>query len=361
MSSKRVITTELEGREEAFRVLAVAEAIGKPCLLIGVPGTAKTQTLMDYSKAYYGGDAMMAIDKTFILETDEGTKSAEVKGRIDIGSLVKENQYVINSPIVGAEYVLINEIDKASAGLRNSLLGVMNEKFLFNGENKVPCSWKVFCATANEIPEEELNSPFWDRFVFKANISRITKTQLVNYYTKQSGAGKSRQISIEIPTADEISNIVANMDIEKLKIVIDACHSKLSDRTLSYLPRLIAAVGVVYGKGINQAIVKTAELLCGYEVSKALGKKLEPAEISAIRSKIELLAGYRDVKSIITEVANIRKELERVKALPGVITESDYNDVAAEIRLVVNQNPVIIASKEQKDAMKAKAEAIPTN
>lgn len=344
---KRVIKTELEGREDAFRVLAVAEAIGKPCLLIGVPGTAKTKTLLDYAKAFYNDDQMSTIEKTFILETDEGTKSAEVKGRINVGELVKNNQYVVNSPIVNAEFVLINEIDKASAGLRNSLLGVMNEKYLFNGDEKLPCNWKLFCATANEIPDDEKNSPFWDRFVFKSEVNRINKTQIINYYNKQSGAKKTKDININIPDENEINIIVSNIDVDKLQKFIDVCYSKLSDRTLSYLPKLIAAVSVVYDKGLVQAMIKTCELLCGFETAKLLAKQLEPVEVSALRSKIEMLATYREQDQISKEGKAIKTELERIRQIPGLMTKSDVEDIVNEIKFTISQNPIVKKAQEQ--------------
>ena len=47
--------------------------------------------------------------------------------------LFVDNTYELVTPTVGADVVVINEVDKASNNIRNSLLGVMNERFLFNG------------------------------------------------------------------------------------------------------------------------------------------------------------------------------------------------------------------------------------
>jgi len=57
--------------------------------------------------------------------------------------------------LASSDIVVINEVDKASSNVRNSLLGVMNEKFLFNGKSKIPCNWQLFVATCNEIPKED--------------------------------------------------------------------------------------------------------------------------------------------------------------------------------------------------------------
>jgi len=360
---KRTIKTDLIGREEAFRVLALAESVGKPCLLIGVPGTGKTKTLLDYAAAFYNNDQLATMEKTFILETDEGTKSAEVKGRINVGELVKNNTYVITSPIVKSDFILINEIDKASAGLRNSLLGVMNEKYLFNGEEKISCNWKLFCATANEIPDDEKNSPFWDRFVFKAEIARINKTQILSYYDKQSGAKGSRNTIINIPNEAEIDAIIKNIDVDKLKKFIDICYSKLSDRTLSYLPKLIAAASVIYDKGLTQSMIKVCDLLCGYDTAKLLAKQLEPVEVSNLRSKIEMLSGYRDQEQIEKEIGIIRADLVSIiKNKPDLLNNSDVEDIKNEIKFVISQNPLIQQIKQQEESFKnspVQADALP--
>ena len=75
------IKTPLVGRSETFKVLAVAHATQKPILLVGEPGVGKTKALLDYGLALHGGDAQKTLNETFILETDESTRSPEIKGR----------------------------------------------------------------------------------------------------------------------------------------------------------------------------------------------------------------------------------------------------------------------------------------
>lgn len=76
----RQIETSLINKEEVFKMLALAEATGLPCLLIGQPGVAKTKTVVDYAKAWLNKDGKMTAkdfaEKIYILETDEGTKAS---------------------------------------------------------------------------------------------------------------------------------------------------------------------------------------------------------------------------------------------------------------------------------------------
>jgi hypothetical protein len=115
----------------------------------------------------------------------------------------------------------------------------MNEKFLFNGKHKLPCKWKLFVATCNEIPKDEVSSPFWDRFILKMNVSRISAGQMTKYYGADN---KNYQEIIElgIPNKDELANVI--VPISKLEKFLEVGYSNLSDRTLTYVPLLTKAV-----------------------------------------------------------------------------------------------------------------------
>ena len=177
----RKINTNLMKKLETFKVMALGEAIQTPILLIGPPGVAKTAAVIDFAKASLG---KLKGEDLFLLETDEGTKSNAIKGNVDLQALTTENVYKVDSPVTRAKVVVVNEIDKASASLRNSLLGVMNERVLFNGKEKLPCKWTNFIATCNEIPDDESDSPFWDRFLITHDVKRLSPADMMKYYNK---------------------------------------------------------------------------------------------------------------------------------------------------------------------------------
>tara|TARA_R110002051_G_scaffold68910_1_gene124096 strand:+ start:658 stop:1005 length:348 start_codon:yes stop_codon:yes gene_type:complete len=112
----RTINTNLMKKLETFKVMALGEAVNTPILLIGPPGVAKTASVIDFAKASLG---KIGNDDLFLLETDEGTRSNAIKGNVDLEALTTTNKYHIDSPVTKAKVVVINEIDKASASLRN--------------------------------------------------------------------------------------------------------------------------------------------------------------------------------------------------------------------------------------------------
>jgi hypothetical protein len=343
---KLTVKTNLLGRSETFKILAIGHATGYPVLLVGPPGVGKTRVLLDYSMGLHNNNALDALENTFILETDEGTRPAEIKGRVDMEKLLAPGvdaagkpltpKYELNSPIAKAKMILINEVDKANPGLRNSMLGVMNEKMLFNGQDKLYCPWELFCASCNLIPKEEADNPFWDRFVIKHHVNRLTKTQMMQYYNKNSKA----PVEINLPDQQDINNFIAtSLPADVLRAFLDVAYNQLSDRSLSYIPRLIAAVSFVFEVPAKKAAIKTCEILVSPEVAKQLGQKLEPAEISNIRNKIEYISSLQNYDQIINQIEDIKKAAAAASLLPAV-TKSDMEDLAKDLNKILAKHPV---------------------
>ena len=320
----RTITTNLMKKEETFRVMALGEAVKTPILLIGPPGVAKTAAVIDFAKASLG---KLGSSDLFLLETDEGTRSNAVKGNVDLEALTTTNKYQINSPITSAKVVVINEIDKASASLRNSLLGIMNEKVLFNGTEKVPCQWKNFIATCNEIPDDEKDSPFWDRFLITHEVNRMSQSDMLNYYSK-GGKSFMQQQDISMPEQTDIDAIT--LDPDKLKKVLDVAHSHLSDRALSFLPVLVKNVMCVWGMNQDRGLVKTAELLVGKAVAKELAKTLVPKEVRALYDVIDAIGECMSTEEYNAKYDKL--ELAYGEASKGgFITKQDEIDLQSRI------------------------------
>ena len=268
-------------KTETFKVMALGEAINTPILLIGPPGVAKTASVIDFATASLG---TIGSNDLFLLETDEGTRSNAVKGNVDLEALTTTNKYKIDSPITDAKVVVINEIDKASASLRNSLLGIMNEKVLFNGKEKLDCQWTNFIATCNEIPDDEKDSPFWDRFLITHEVNRLSRADMMEYYAK---GGKSffQTYNINLPEDSDISSV--SLDNDKLKKVLDIAHSELSDRALSFLPTLVKNVMFVWQLNADRAMVKTVELLVNKSKANELAKVLVHKKVRAVYDLVD--------------------------------------------------------------------------
>lgn len=358
----RTIETSLINKEEVFRMLALAESTGLPLLLVGQPGVAKTKTVIEYAKAWLNRDGKMTAEdfanKIYILETDEGTKASEIKGMPDLGKLFTENKYELAAPIAEAEIVVINEVDKASSAIRNAMLGVMNEKFLFNGKHKIPCKWKLFVATCNEIPKEEVGSPFWDRFMLKQTVNRVSAGELVKYYNKGARNYKER-FQIGVPTKAEIESVVISP--KKLEKYLEVGYNSSSDRTLTFVPMLTKAVSYIWDISVDKALVKTANIMISTTAGSELQNKLMSPEVKGVMSKVEMLHSYTTNEQLELAIAEIESMINTYTSR-GIMDTDQVTEIETSMQYILAEHPARkdYTSAEEFDTIMEEAIASPS-
>ena len=322
-TTTRKIRTKLIGKDETFKVLALGELTQLPVLLLGEPGVGKTQCLIDYAAAKYNYDAEEVRDKTFIIELDEGTKTSEIKGRVDMKALMEDKEYKIDAPIANSEFLLINEVDKGTSGVRNTLLSVMREKALFYGNEIKKCKWTVFAGSCNTIPEDEIENPFWDRFVLTTKVERVGADNF-----KEIWKGKPISIDMPTPTMEDINQ--ENVSDKNITKFIKVVYESISDRTASYLSKLVKAIKLIYNIEEVEALMKCCELIAPTKLSD-LSSKLETKRENSVRTKIDSLEGVinGDNKSYtevyVSNILDDLNELGKMKSYKGKISELTQN------------------------------------
>lgn len=359
VADKRIIQSSLINKDEVFKMCALAESTGLCLLLEGVPGTAKTKTVIEYAKAWLMKD-IETMDatakkklqddfdkKVFILETDEGTKPSELKGIPNMAKLFEHNTYELFSPLADAEVVIINEIDKASSGVRNALLGIMNEKMLFNGQRKVPCKWKLFVATCNEIPKDEVKSPFWDRFMLKMKVSRVGAGELVKYY-EMGGKDYKQSISVAVPKKEEIDNIAIHP--AKLSKFLNVAYENLSDRTLTFVPTLAKAACYVWDVTVDKALIKVADVMLGKSAASTLQSTLINPNVKEIMNKIDMLNTMNTPRLLQNALEEI-KQLTTTYKSTKKIDDLDIEEIMTSIDSKMDIHPLRDQLKSEEDTL----------
>lgn len=345
-SRRKVISTNILGKGEAYRHLALAESVNLPLLLVGAVGVAKTAVVTSWSKAnieeYNIETNKFELNrkddkKVFIIETDTDTRSKEIKGHIDMKELAINNNYSIRTPIKDYPYLVFNEIDKASNAFRNACLSIMNEKVLFNGEETVPCNWELFVATCNVIPEDEVNSPFWDRFVIKMNVDRLSSGEMAQYY-KDGDKNAKYEYIISIPTAEEIESVV--VPTHKLVKALEVLYDKCTDRVLTYLPTLTKAISFIWNCSVDKALVKAAEIIAGKNIANLLSQRIISNHLKNLFNEIDLLRMESDHDRIRNRIGVISKTVGELES-KGELTSDEIQELVERLEEIVNSHAML--------------------
>lgn len=299
------IVTHLFNREHVFRVLRVAERNRLPILLLGEVGTGKTQLFFDYVKSLSNGAPL----KVFIRQLHFDTRAEDLLGFISLPEL-KQGKVVRIGGIQEAEYVLLDEIDKASSSVRNLFLSVLRERAVFDGKEFVACNWKLLVGTTNKSEFDEEDQAFLDRFVLKVKISRVGLP-----HAKELLYLKEKTINLE---EKEVSPSIFNTALSILEKILPEVYEHISDRTITYLPSICYSFLSLYNNDLTLALLDTLSYTVSEEIAFSLLDKLTQHK-ELLQAK-ELLNAYfraqdEETKNFIkTKIFSLLKESE--KTLP---------------------------------------------
>ncbi len=169
----RAITKEMQGHflemNEIIEGLTIALVAEQNILLIGPPGSAKTQISKFIAKAISGEffDQLMT----------KHTVPDELFGPVDIIAMREKKVFkrVTEGTLATADIALLDEIWKASSAIVNYLLRALNEREFKENGKVVKLPLKMAIACSNEYPTGEETSAIFDRFNLKYEATYITE------------------------------------------------------------------------------------------------------------------------------------------------------------------------------------------
>ncbi len=162
-------------KQPLIDLMTVAAVAQEPLLLVGPPGTAKSDLVIKFKDA-------LGIDSADYFEylLTRFTEPSEVLGPIDINEL-RGGRYIRRErgKLPTARLVFLDEIFKASSAILNALLTVINERKFYQDGVPVPVKLKVLFAATNEIPEHSELGALKDRFCLKAACRSVQETHFI--------------------------------------------------------------------------------------------------------------------------------------------------------------------------------------
>lgn len=151
-------------KQELIDLMVTAAVAQEPLLLVGPPGTAKSDLILKFKDALGIAD-----DQYFEYMLTRFTEPSEIIGPIDINQL-RDGRYIRREQgkLPTATLAFLDEIFKSNSAILNILLTIINEKKFYQDGAPQPVNLKVLFAATNEIPEHGELSALKDRFVLKA-------------------------------------------------------------------------------------------------------------------------------------------------------------------------------------------------
>ena len=155
-------------RTTPVRLALLAALAGEHLLLIGPPGTAKSELARRLHRAFRDAAYFERLLTRFSVPE-------ELFGPLSIAAL-EQDRYERQTAgfLPQAAIAFIDEVFKANSAILNALLTLLNEREFDNGAQRVACPLISVIGASNEVPQDETLAAFHDRFLLRLSIEPVS-------------------------------------------------------------------------------------------------------------------------------------------------------------------------------------------
>lgn len=211
------------GKDEIIRMMCVSTAAREPLLLVGEPGTAKSDLIVQFCEAMgvtREGDGSNGASYFEFLLTPF-TEPSEVFGPVKIDEYTQKQIYSRNSRgmLQESEVVFLDEVFKANSAILNSLLTILNERKFYDGGRPIPVPLVVIFGATNEVPSTDELAALFDRFTLRVECRNLKTEEemldLIRLGTRRESS-RSRQMLGEPGVTDTDEPMPSLDDFEQV-------------------------------------------------------------------------------------------------------------------------------------------------
>jgi MoxR-like ATPase len=208
-------------RGTAVRLLLLAALAREHVLLIGPPGTAKSELARRLHRAFDGVRYFERLLTRF--STPE-----ELFGPLSLKAL-EDDRYerLIDGYLPTAGVAFLDEVFKANSAILNTLLTLLNEREFDNGAGRRHTPLVTLVGASNEVPDDDALQAFHDRFLVRVPIAPVSDAAFAALLQLRDGAAPAASPAPITPGA--------------MEALLDAAgRASLGDEALSALAELRA-------------------------------------------------------------------------------------------------------------------------
>lgn len=154
-------------RDTAARIVLLAALAREHALLIGPPGTAKSELARRLHRVVADAGYFERLLTRF--STPE-----ELFGPLSLKAL-EDDRYerLVAGFLPTAGIAFLDEVFKANSAILNALLTLLNEREFDNGSGRAPTPLVCVVAASNEVPVDEALQAFYDRFLLRLPVQPV--------------------------------------------------------------------------------------------------------------------------------------------------------------------------------------------
>jgi len=233
-------------RRSLVEAIVLAAVAGEHVLVIGPPGTAKSEAARRVARGLGG--------RYFEYLLGKFSEPSELFGPVDLRRL-KEGvlETATEGMLPEAEIAFLDEVFAGSTAILNSLLTLLNERVFRRGNTRLSCPLRVCIGASNALPQEESLAAFADRFLVRCFVEPVSDALL-----EAMLAGGREQPPIEpvsLQQLDQLTLQARQMDLEPVRPVLAQALRRLrkeglglSDRRSVRVQNLVAAAAALAGR-----------------------------------------------------------------------------------------------------------------
>ncbi len=240
-------------RESLVELIALAAVAGEHVLLIGPPGTAKSEVARRAARAVGG--------RYFEYLLGRFTEPGEIFGPVDLRKL---REGVVEVETTGmlpeADVAFLDEVFLGSTAILNTLLGVLNERTFRRGHTVMRCPLRVCVGASNALPDDGALAAFADRFLVRAFLDPVADARLEDLLAGAWNLSDAPSHTASLADLDTLSAAARRVDLDAVRphlahaVRLLRKHGvQLSDRRTARVQRLVAAAAVMGGRSVATA------------------------------------------------------------------------------------------------------------